>query len=117
VLIASGDIDLSYFKLMSSQHNLNKTDTMLMDINKLSGYIYHDKFWRAQIEQIYVKKDNFELIPRVGTQIIEFGDISNYEYKFKKLKALYEQGFSKVGWNKYKTINLKYNNQIICTKK
>jgi len=116
VLIASGDINLSYTKLISLQTH-NKIDTLLLNINKLSKYIYNDRFLKSQIEQIYVNKSNFELIPIVGTQIIEFGDIQNYKEKFNKLKALYKQGFSKMGWNKYKIINLKYYNQVICTKK
>lgn len=29
----------------------------------------------------------------------------------------YEQAIHKVGWEKYSMINLKYKNQIVCTKK
>ncbi|MFW6222798.1 MAG: cell division protein FtsQ, partial [Bacteroidota bacterium] len=59
----------------------------------------------------------FEIIPRVGAHFIHFGSIDQYEWKFKKLKYLYKKGFSKEGWNKYEQINLKYKNQIICTKR
>lgn len=123
VLIASGNINLNYTKLIAAQRanigdkSVDNSNTILLDLNQLAGYIYRDEFWRAQIEQIYVSGSDFELIPRVGTHIIEFGSIENYEKKFRNLKALYTQGLPKTGWNKYRTINLRYDNQVICIKK
>ena len=123
VLIASGNIDLNYTKLLAAQKakigdkSVDNSNRLLLDLYKLASYIYHDKFWRAQIEQIYVKNGNYELIPRVGTHLIELGNIDNYSSKFRNLKALYTQGLPKAGWNNYKKINLKYDNQVICTKR
>ena len=39
------------------------------------------------------------------------------EVKFRNLKALYTEGFKSKGWNSYSTINAKFLNQIVCTKK
>jgi cell division protein FtsQ len=125
VLIASGNINLNFTKLLAKQKKLInnnddtvKTDIILHNLNKMASFIYNNKFWKSQIEQIYVKKNGeYILIPRIGSQKIEFGNIKNYKIKFRNLKALYEQGLPKAGWNKYKTINLKYENQVICTKK
>ena len=79
-----------------------------------------DKKTYAQVQKkskIYINsKDELELVPRVGGQRILFGTSENYERKFLKLYALYEQGFKKFGWNNYKTINLSYKNQVVCTK-
>jgi len=84
----------------------------------LVNFITKDEFWSSQINQIYVdSNDEYILIPRVGGQKIELGKIDNFERKFSKLFALYKDGFSTVGWNKYKKINLKYENQIVCTKR
>jgi len=80
-------------------------------------FIYSDPFWKAQIEQVFVKQNKELLvIPRVGNNLIEFGTAENYREKLRNLKAVYQQGFSKTGWEKYKTINLKYKNQVVCTK-
>ncbi len=123
VLIASGNINLNYTKLLAVQKSeigdksVDNSNALLLDLYQLASYIYRDEFWRAQIEQIYVNGNEYELVPRVGTHIIEFGGIDHYITKFNNLKALYTQGFPKAGWNKYKTINLKYNNQVICTKR
>jgi len=81
-------------------------------------FLRRDKFWNAQIEQIYVGTDeNVEIIPRVGNQIILLGKLDNYEYKLKKLFALYKNGFSRTGWNCYRQIDLRFENQVVCTKK
>lgn len=82
------------------------------------NFMDEDEFWKAQIEQIQVNK-NGELFmaPLVGDQLIEFGAPSDYLIKFRNLKALYEQALPKVGWEYYSKINLKYTNQVVCTKK
>lgn len=87
------------------------------DLLLFAGFVYSDPFWKAQIEQIFVKPNRELLVvPRVGNHLIEFGTAENYEEKLRNLKAVYQQGFSKTGWDKYKTINLKYKNQVVCTK-
>jgi cell division protein FtsQ len=81
------------------------------------SYLEENPFWNAQIEQIYIRPDRkIELVPRVGTGIILLGNLKDYEKKLHKLKILYEKGFNEFGWNYYKTIDLQYENQIVCTK-
>jgi cell division protein FtsQ len=84
----------------------------------LINYINADKFLSAQIDQIYVNSvGELSMIPRVGEQIILFGDPDDFQIKFRNLKALYTEGFSNGGWSIYKSINLEFRNQIVCTKK
>ena len=96
-----------------------KDKTMLDDIYILAKYINADEFWNAQVEQLYVNSDReFELVPRVGDHKIIFGDITDYEEKFKKLMIFYKEGLNSTNsWNSYSAINLKFKNQIVCTKK
>jgi cell division protein FtsQ len=60
---------------------------------------------------------DIELVPMVGAHIIIFGRGDNIKAKFAKLEALYRNGFNVTGWNKYEVINLKYDGQIVCTKR
>jgi cell division protein FtsQ len=121
VLIANG-----YFtegeKLRNSNniHDLkgNEDFKEWEDVLKLSVYMRESDFWQSQIVQLYRNRNgDFELIPRVGAHQIIFGDADDIEVKFNKLKTLYEEGLKYEGWNKYEIINLKYNNQVICTKR
>ena len=92
--------------------------TRIDEVFHVADYISHDEFWSAQIEQIYVnEKSEIELIPRVGNQNIILGNADQLDRKFKKLFLFYKEGLNKTGWNKYSTINLKYENQVVCTKR
>jgi len=57
------------------------------------------------------------MVPLVGDQLVEFGEPEGYRKKFRNLKALYEQGFAETGWGRYDKISLKFENQVVCTKK
>ncbi len=120
ILPVNGEIDGSFRKkqnVLESGEDFS-SDNIMNDIIALASYITGDPFWNAQIVQIYVnRKKEFELVPRVGAQIILFGDGSRLEQKFFKLGTLYSEGFRRKGWNHYEIINLKYNHQVICTKR
>jgi len=88
------------------------------DLYKFALFLQENEFWNNQIEQIHVYPDNdVELIPRVGNHRILLGTLDNFREKLDNLQVFYEKVIPKTGWEKYKKINLKYNNQIICTKK
>jgi cell division protein FtsQ len=81
-------------------------------------FIENDDFWDAQIQQIYViDNKEIELIPRVGDATVRLGEIENYKNKLEKLKKLYVEAFSEIGWNRYKVIDLRFKNQVVCIKK
>jgi len=84
----------------------------------LVKYIVNDQFWKAQIDNIFITSNGeIKLIPRVGEHEIIFGTPDNYRTKLRNLKKLYTDGFRDGGWTKYKSINVKFENQIVCTKK
>ena len=81
-------------------------------------FLRKDKLWNEQIEQIHVLPNlDVELTPRKGNHTIVLGKIENYKKNLEKLTLFYEKGLNKVGWNKYSQINLKYENQVVCTKR
>lgn len=85
---------------------------------KMADFVNKNDFWRAQIEQVFVQANGeLLLLPQVGDYLIEFGTPDDCEVKFRNLKAIYQQGFKNLGWNKYRTISVKYRNQVVCTKK
>lgn len=94
---------------------LEKKDSILLDqIKTLSVFISSHPFWMAQIDQVDITPEaTFELIPKLGNQIIRFGDASNYEGKFNKLLVFYKKVQTTIGWNKYSVIDVQYKNQVI----
>ena len=53
----------------------------------------------------------------MGSHKIILGSAHDLEKKFEKLKVFYRKGLEKVGWDRYQTINLKFENQVVCTKR
>jgi cell division protein FtsQ len=85
---------------------------------KFALFLQENRFWNNQIEQIYVHPDReVELVPRVGEHRIILGTLDNFREKLDNLQLFYEQAIPKVGWEKYSIINLKFKDQIVCTKK
>lgn len=120
VPILSGYVEdtlLSAFKAGNDTLHLNNVNFCMRDIITFVDYLYNDKLWRNMFVQLYINENyEFELIPRVGNQIIILGDLNEYEYKMKKLLTMYKKAFPKYGWHDYKVINLKYSNQVVCSK-
>ncbi len=97
---------------------LKQDSALLNDIKNISTYILKDPFWMAQIEQVDITNAaTFEMIPKVGNQIIVFGSAENYQQKFDNLLTFYKQVQTKVGWNKYSKINVQYKNQVVAVKR
>lgn len=88
------------------------------ELYKFALFLHKNEFWNAQVEQIIVKSNNdVEFIPRVGDQTIILGSLDDVEQKLNKLMTFYKDGLNRIGWNQYSKINLKYNKQVVCTKK
>lgn len=98
-----------------------KSISRLLQAYKISLYVCDNPFLYALISQIYVKQNgDFVIIPRVGGQKIIFGKVKNdtiVKQRFDKLKTFYREAMPIVGWRTYDKINLKYKQQIVCTKK
>ncbi|MCW8801470.1 MAG: hypothetical protein OQK71_11130, partial [Desulfobacter sp.] len=63
-------------------------------------FIENDEFWKAQIEQVHVEKnDDVILTPLVGDQIIELGKLQNFREKLRNMKAFYNQVLANNNWN------------------
>jgi cell division protein FtsQ len=88
------------------------------DLYNFALFLQKHEFWNNQIEQIYVHPNKeVELIPRVGNHRIILGDFNDFKTRMDNLQLFYEHAIPKIGWGKYDIINLKYRNQIVCTKK
>ncbi|MDR0796397.1 MAG: cell division protein FtsQ [Tannerella sp.] len=89
-----------------------------VELYKFALFLRKNVFWNNQIEQIYVDANQeVELVPRIGNHRIILGSFDDFEEKMNNLRLFYEQAIPKTGWEKYEIINLKYKNQIVCTKK
>ena len=101
---------------------VTESDTMkrpvMTQLFNIAKFATANEFWNAEMQQLYVDiNGDIEMIPRIGGHSVILGDDNNLEEKFKKLLTFYREGLNRRSWDKYKTINLKYKNQVVCTKK
>ncbi len=88
--------------------------SLLNDIKNISIAIQKDTFRMAMIDQIDITPErNFEMIPKIGNQLIVFGNATDAEEKFNKLQLFYKNVMVKTGWNKYSVINVQFKNQVV----
>lgn len=119
--VASGHIPQSPGDtiLLTEEPNSAAEDALheLRMLYRMAQYIDRDPFLTRQIDQIYVSGNgDLELIPKLGRHVILFGKAVKMEQKFYKLKAFYRKGIPGSGWHAYSRINLKYENQVVCSK-
>lgn len=90
---------------------------MLID---LVERVQQSEFWRAEVVQIVVSCNSagrieVELIPRSGNFRLALGQLDEVEDKLNRAKVVYDRLLSPMGENRYKIINIRYDNQIVCT--
>lgn len=85
--------------------------TILYDI---ATTLRTDEYWHERIRRIEVANPkSVSLIQHPdGTRII-LGVPEDYQAKLQRLRTLYEEGFDKMGWQTYRELDLRYNDQVV----
>jgi len=90
--------------------NEKEVSRLIVLLNK----IVKDNFLSKEIIGIELKAQNeYMFTVRSGNYRINFGDLTEIDSKIKKLKAFYSKVFLDSTIHKYKTINIKYHNQVV----
>ncbi|MGV6845749.1 MAG: cell division protein FtsQ/DivIB [Lutibacter sp.] len=101
VLLVSGNIKKKDFKKVAT----------------LSKSILNNKLLEELCTGIVKDQNNdFVLITRLGNQKIILGSLEHLPKKLKKLNVFLAKLIKDQSTKKYKVINLKYNNQVVCAK-
>jgi len=119
VLVANGLISDQFVSLDKSEKPLTTfaDSSLLHQVFPVAYYISTDEFLNSFIDQIYINDNKeMELVPKIGSQTIIFGSAVDAHEKLENLKTFYQKVMSRMDWNVYKSINLKYKNQVVCSK-
>ena len=97
---------------------VKKADSSLLRaVLTISQQLQKDSFLMAMIDQVDITPQrSFEMIPKLGRQTILFGDASDADEKFRKLKTFYQQVIPVAGLSKYSSISLQFKNQVVAKK-
>ena len=87
-------------------------------LNMLLNYINDDEFLKKNIIGMEVSPTgNLKMLSRNYNYEIQFGMPVNIEKKFNNYKAFLQDAVKDTLIEQYKTINLKFTQQVVCTKK
>ncbi len=104
------------------EKKVEKNYLFLTKLINFVKFVDSNDFWRSFIVQIHVEgteteqkyDPDIEIVPRVGNQVILLGGIDGYQEKLDKLLVFYKNAVAYEGWEKFKYINLKYKDQVVC---
>ena len=117
LIIASGN-----FNIPMPHRNANVNDSIycstgLAEALIISQAVKSDSYLASHIGQIYRNPNNeFELTVNNLPPKVILGDVSYIEQKLSRLRTLLEKYNDTEELIGYKTLDLKYKNQIVCTK-
>ncbi len=84
----------------------------------LIDYVEKDSLLHSLVT-MYVVRDtnNIIIVPSISGHVVNIGNASGFENKFAKLKLFYNEVMPKRGWNTYDTISVKWNHQVVATRR
>lgn len=109
----AGDFNLDLYLVTG---NVNRTNAK--ELIPVVQYLEKSEFWHDQIEQIvYDDNRHIWLIPRTGEHRIMIGNTADLDNKMQRLQEFYSQGLDRVGWNRYETLDVSYEGQLVATRR
>ena len=82
-------------------------------------HIRRESFLSADVAQIIATGGRssvlqLAIIPRSVNATVDLGTTENLERKLATLRRFYDKGLSRIGWDKYSKISLRYDGQVVC---
>lgn len=94
----------------------NINDDNWGDVYALLQFIGDDEFLTKNITEVKIDgKNEYELLMRIPNFKVILGKAEDLSIKKANLKAFYRKMEKSNTLNRYKTVNLKYANQVVCT--
>jgi cell division protein FtsQ len=102
----------------SERKKLSRPDSIVMArVMELSMIIRNTPFWKAQVAQVDISPDGFEMVPTIGNHIVVLGTGENMKEKLDRLYSFYKQVWAQVGLEKYEKLDVQYDRLVVATKR
>ena len=118
--VQNAALEAERVKIDNRKKKLNEKYNDFVNLINFVVQVEEDSFWQSEVVQFVADTLStgaitLRLVPRSGDFIIEFGTLADSRLKLDKLHEFYDNGLSRVGWNRYKVIDIRYDKQVICT--
>ena len=122
VPVFTGQLNEPYFKSAPVDVNALRDSSGAVDRSKamyrLSRVLGKDPLWSVLFQQVVVDANGgFDLIPSVGMVRVRIGNGERAEERLEKLREFYAQGIPQADWRRYSAIDLRFKDQVVCTKR
>ncbi len=115
VQIVDGDIPLKANSGYKGEVADEKEKKWLHELLNVINYMENSRIWKDKIVQISVSKGGeLTLVPREGKEVFLFGQPVMIEEKFEKMRMYYSHILPEKGSDKYTSVSVKYDGQIVC---
>ena len=114
VLVAGGNFGAQTARLS----NPDSLPVQMQELITVASFLDSHSDYLSLIDQVYSQSEgNLYVVPKLADIVVELGDADNLDEKFTNLLAFYRNGMPRAGWNTYSRISLKYDGQVVCTKR
>jgi cell division protein FtsQ len=95
-----------------------KKDSLLQEqVKEMGHFLLKNDFWMAQVDQVNINNYEFELVPKLGNHLIQFGNTEKMEQKFSRLLLFYKNIMNRTGWNYYSALDVRYDKQLVAVRR
>ncbi len=112
-------------KITAEKKKMQKRCEDFMNLINFVHIVENDKFWSSEVVQIVASQSpsgelRVALSVRSGDFEVLFGslresdDTEDVKHRLDKLMRFYRDGLRRVGWDKYRSINVEYKGQVVC---
>jgi len=96
----------------------DKANAYHHDIWRMAQQIADQPLWDAQVDQmVWAPRIGWVMYPRMGGQIIRFGEAQNFDLKMNNLFVFYSNTLPHIDLEQYDTLDARFANQIIGLKR
>jgi len=90
----------------------------LANVYTIASKVQQDDFLKKHVVEIHQNEDkSIDLKFRLHDFTIQLGQLRALDKKINNLKAFYQKAMKDQTLNRYSKVNLKFDSQVICTKK
>ena len=115
VPVVDGAIPVKYTAGYKGKALTEEEQRWIAKVVDMMGWIRKNKVWKDAIVQVSVREGgDFVLTPREGRERFIFGQPEEVADKFDRIGKYYEYILPARGEGYYKTVNVKFDRQIIC---
>lgn len=116
LIVANGDFDFPMPRQNTSMNDSLYVTSGIPEALHIALALNKDSFLTGSIGQIYKNDNEYELVVNDLQAKVILGDTCVTDDKLSRLRTILEKYSGTQELLPYKTLNLKYKNQIVCTK-